>query len=304
MDPCTPRRKGRPVPRTLAPGQRCRIHVLDVDTGEDRILHESSTVLYEAPNWTLDGRTLILNGDGHLFELAVDGGRPQRLDLGAMAPLNNDHVLDPDGEHVYVSADDGQVHRAPLSGGTATRITEDDGYLHFLHGVSPDGTTLACTGVRRRPDGSWLAPGIVTIPAAGGEATALTDDEFPDDGPEYSPDGSWLYINSERGGTAAGHAQLFRMRPDGTGREQLTHDERVNWFPHPSPDGGRLAYVSFPPGTQGHPADREVLLRLCAADGSEARDLVRLRGGQGTMNVNSWAPDSRRLAYVDYPWTE
>ena len=91
------------------------------------------------------------------------------------------------------------------------------------------------------------------------------------------------------------------MRPDGSGVEQLTYDERVNWFPHLSPDGRRMAYVSFPPGTLGHPADRDVILRLCAPDGTGIRDLVRLHGGQGTMNVNSWAPDSRRLAYVDYP---
>lgn len=289
------------MPRTLAPGQLSRIHVLDVDTGEDRIVHESSDVLYEAPNWTLDGAALILNGDGHLFRLAAHGGEPERIDLGAMAPLNNDHVLDPDGVHVYVSADDGRIHRAALAGGLATRITGDDGRLHFLHGISPDGASLVYTGVQRRTDGSWLPPNIVRVPATGGEATALTDDEFPDDGAEYSPDGAWIYFNSERGGTAAGHSQLFRMRPDGTGREQLTHDERVNWFPHLCPDGMRLAYVSFPPGTQGHPADLDVVLRLCAPDGSGVRDLVRLRGGQGTMNVNSWAPDSRHLAYVDYP---
>jgi len=289
------------VPRTLAPGRRCRIHVLDVDTGEDRIVHESSTVLYEAPNWTLDGAALILNGDGHLFRLALDGGEPRRIGLGAIAPLNNDHVLDPDGVHVHVSAEDGRIHRAPLAGGAPTRITEDDGCLHFLHGISPDGATLVYTAVRRSADGSWLPPAIAAVPATGGEATLLTDDEFPDDGPEFTPDGTWIHFNSERGGTAPGHAQLFRMRPDGSGIEQLTHDERVNWFPHPSPDGTRLAYVSFPPGTQGHPADLDVLLRLCAPDGSDVRDLVSLHGGQGTMNVNSWAPDSRRLAYVDYP---
>lgn len=289
------------MPRTLAPGQRCRIHLLDVDTGEDRIVHESSAVLYEAPNWTLDGAALILNGDGHLFRLVLEGGDPQRIDLGDLAPLNNDHVLDPDGVHVFVSADDGHIHRAPLAGGTAVQITREDGRLHFLHGVSPDGATLLYTGVRRDPDGSWNPPDLFAIRATGGESVQLTDDEFPDDGPEHSPDGAWIHFNSERARTAPGHAQLFRMRPDGTGIEQLTSDERVNWFPHLSPNGERLAYISFPPGTQGHPADLDVLLRLCAPDGSGMRDLVRLYGGQGTINVNSWAPDSRRLAYVDYP---
>lgn len=91
------------------------------------------------------------------------------------------------------------------------------------------------------------------------------------------------------------------MRPDGTGIEQLTYDERVNWFPHVSPDSSRLAYVSFPPGTEGHPADKDVIVRLCAADGTGIRDLARVFGGQGTMNVHSWSPDGRSIAYVDYP---
>lgn len=292
------------MPRSLAPDQRSRIHVLDVDTGEDRIVHESARVLYEAPNWSLDGAALILNGDGHLFRLELEGGDPQRIDLGDLAPLNNDHVLDPDGVHVYVSAEDGHIHRAPLAGGTPVQITREDGRLHFLHGVSPDGVTLLYTGVQRNQDGSWVPPDLFALPAAGGESVQLTDDEFPDDGPEHSPDGTWIYFNSERARTVPGHAQLFRMRPAGTGIEQLTHDERVNWFPHLSPDGERVAYVSFPPGTQGHPADLDVVLRLCGPDGSGARDLVRLFGGQGTLNVNSWAPDSRRLAYVDYPIEE
>ena len=91
------------------------------------------------------------------------------------------------------------------------------------------------------------------------------------------------------------------MRPDGSGVEQLTSDERVNWFPHISPDGEKIAYVSFPPGTEGHPADRDVIVRLCDTDGKNIRDLRHLFGGQGTMNVPSWSPDSTRIAFVEYP---
>ena len=288
--------------RTLAPGQRSRILTLDVDSGERTLVHESAEILYEAPNWSLDGRSLYVNGDGHLFRLPAGApSGPVRIDLGDLPELNNDHVLDPDGEHIFVSCADGHIHRAPLAGGRARRITKEDGRLHFLHGVSPDGTMLAYIGLRVDAEGSWSVPDVFTIPSAGGEEVQLTDDEFPDDGAEYSPDGRWIYFNSERVRTAPGHAQLFRMRPDGTGIEQLTHDERVNWFPHVSPDGGRLAYVSFPPGTEGHPADRDVIVRLCEADGTGIRDLVRVHGGQGTMNVNSWSPDGRSLAYVDYP---
>ena len=288
--------------RTLAPGQRSRIWTLDVDNGERTLVHESAETLYEAPNWSLDGASLYINGDGHLFRLPVGpGSTPERIDLGDLPELNNDHVLDPDGEHVFVSCMDWHIYRAPLAGGTARRITNDDGRLHFLHGVSPDGTTLAYIGLTADAEGNWSPPNVFTIPAAGGGDVQLTDDEFPDDGSEYSPDGQWIYFNSERARTVPGHAQLFRMRPDGTGIEQLTSDERVNWFPHVSPDSSRLAYVSFPPGTEGHPADKDVIVRLCAADGTGVRDLAQVFGGQGTMNVHSWSPDGRSIAFVDYP---
>jgi Tol biopolymer transport system component len=126
---------------------------------------------------------------------------------------------------------------------------------------------------------------------------------YPNDGPEYSPDGRWLYFNAERAAKVQGHAQCFRMKPDGTGIEQLTFDERVNWFPHLSPDGQSVVYISFPPGTLGHPPDKDVILRFMRPDGSGQREIVSLFGGQGTINVNSWAPDSKRFAYVAYPVT-
>jgi TolB protein len=288
--------------RDLATGQTSRIHIVDTITGEDRVVYESDTVLYEAPNWTIDGSALIINGSGRLFRLELTPEPiPVRIDLGDLPELNNDHVLDPDGEHVFISANDWHIYRAPLAGGAPVRITNDDGRMHFLHGVSPDGGTLAYIGIERDAGGVWGAGNIWTIPAAGGADVALTDDHFPDDGSEFSADGAWIYFNSERADTGAGHAQLYRMRPDGSRAEQLTFDERVNWFPHIAPDGSRIAFISFPPGTLGHPADRDCILRLSGPAGEDVTDLVQLHGGQGTINVNSWSPDSRSFAYVDYP---
>jgi Tol biopolymer transport system component len=136
---------------------------------------------------------------------------------------------------------------------------------------------------------------------AGGADTRLTNTPAPDDGPEYSSDGKWIYFNSELNARERGHAQCFRMAPDGSGIEQLTHDERVNWFPHITPDRNWIVYISFPPGTEKHPANKDVILRRMKPDGSETADLLGFNGGQGTINVNSWSPDSKHFAFVMYP---
>jgi Tol biopolymer transport system component len=152
-----------------------------------------------------------------------------------------------------------------------------------------------------RIDGAGTAmTNVYTIPSAGGADVQLTNDAHPDDGAEFSPDGQWIYFNSERGSATKGHAQLFRIPVAGGEPEQLTHDERVNWFPHPSPNGRSIAYVSFPPGTEGHPADLDVIVRRRDETGA-IHDIAEVFGGQGTMNVPSWDPAGERIAIVAYP---
>ncbi|MFC6156087.1 TolB family protein [Kribbella jiaozuonensis] len=280
------------MPRTLRPGQRSELYVVDVTSGEHRLVFSSSDILFEAPNWTPDD-VLIVNGNGRLFR--VNDGL-EEIELGGVPDINNDHVVSPDGQTVYVSADDGHLYAVPIEGGPGRRVTNDrgPGFHHYLHGVSPDGKTLAYIGLENR-DGQRIT-NVWTIPSAGGADVQVTDDEFADDGSEYSPGGKWIYFNSER----AGQAQLFRIAVGSGEVEQLTDDERVNWFPHPAPDGSAIAYVSFPPGTEGHPADiGDVRLRLLTNDG--VRELTTLFGGQGTMNVPSWSPNSTQFAYVTYP---
>ncbi|MEU4242510.1 hypothetical protein [Actinoplanes sp. NPDC026619] len=286
--------------RRLTAGQICRIHTYDVATGVTALVHTSSTVLFEAPNWTADGH-LIVNGDGLLWRLPADGSEPPRqIRLDGVPDLNNDHVLAPDGETIYVSANDGHIYQAPLAGGGVRRVTSDDTRLHFLHGVSPDGATLAYVGIEQQ---EWTTASLWTIGVDGAGTARLTAAGGTDDGPEYAPAGDWIYFNTERFGTAAGHAQIARIRPDGTGVRQLTFDDRVNWFPHLAPDGSQAVYLSYPPGTIGHPADRPVELRLVAPDAWERpRTVAEPAGGQGTINVNSWSPDATRFAYVDYPF--
>jgi Tol biopolymer transport system component len=267
-----------------------------VATGAVEVVHATTAVLFEAPNWTAGGE-LVLNGAGALWTLPADGSEPpQQIPLDGVPDLNNDHVLAPGGSEIYLSANDGHIYRASLRGGAVQRVTSSADRMHFLHGVSPDGLSLAYVGIEQQ---QWHLGTLWTIGADGRGNTRLTSGEGADDGPEYSPDGDWIYFNTER---FSGHAQIARIRPDGSGMEQLTDDSRVNWFPHLSPDGGRAVYLSFPPGTTGHPADLPVQLKL--VDGSEwrsARTIADLPGGQGTINVNSWSPDGSRFAFVDYP---
>ncbi|MFF1878417.1 TolB family protein [Leifsonia sp. NPDC058230] len=289
------------MPRQLREGQRAELYVIDVRSGEATLRFTSNQLLFEAPNWSPDGRSLVINGDGGLFRIGVDSGGLEEIDLDGIAPINNDHVLSPDGGTAYVSSDDGHIYAVPMEGGATRRVTNDngEGFRHYLHGVSPDGLTLAYIGLEIDEAGV-ATTNVYTIPTAGGADSHVTDDAFHDDGSEFSPDGEWIYFNSERGSTAAGHAQLFRIPVAGGEPEQLTHDERVNWFPHVSPDGRSIAYVSFPPGTEGHPADLDVIVRLKDETGA-IRDLAAVFGGQGTMNVPSWDPAGERIAIVAYP---
>ena len=284
--------------RALAPGQICRVHVWDVASGSSTTVHVDDGVLLEAPNWTANG-DLILNGNGLLWRMPADGSAaPAVIPLEGAPELNNDHVLAPDGQTIYLTGKDGHLYVAPLTGGTANRVTGDTQWRHYLHGVSPDGARLAYVAID--PAAGWGNGTIHTVAVDGTDDRVVTLGVGADDGPEFTPDGEWIYLNTER--FSPGRAQIARIRPDGSDLEQLTFDERVNWFPHVSPDGTRAVYISFPPGTQGHPADLPVQLKLVEGEAwSAASVIVELFGGQGTINVNSWSPDGTAFAYVDYP---
>jgi TolB protein len=254
----------------------------------------------------LQGDALILNGAGTLWRIPVEKPELLPITIDGVPPLNNDHVLDPDGVHIFLSAyDDWQLYRAPLAGGKAVKITGKEnpgGLLHFLHGVSPDGQQLAFVGIRvdeKADVFTLLSAHIYTLGADGMGYRQITKGDAPADGPEYSPDGEWLYFNTE---VFTGHAQIARMRTDGSDVTRLSFAPTVDWFPHISPDGQKAVYLAFPPGTAGHPADKQVELMLVRDNRwDKPVRAASLFGGQGTINVNSWSPDSHRFAYVAYP---
>ncbi|WP_421928116.1 TolB family protein [Neoaquamicrobium sediminum] len=261
-------------------------------TGGERVVY-ATEMLIEAPNWSPDGTFLVFNGDGLIWQLDLaDTAKPQRIDTGFATACNNDHGISPDGATLVISdkTETGQscIYTLPIDGGAPRRIT--DNVPSWWHGWSPDGRTIAYAAARN--DGM----DIYTVRSSGGEETRLTDGGGHYDGPDYTPDGKWIWFNSDRGGTM----QLWRVRTDGSGIEQMTDDERVNWFPHPSPDGTAVLYLAYEAGTEGHPRDRDVELRLMNPERGGIRTAVSLFGGQGSINVPCWAPDSTAFAYVRY----
>jgi TolB protein len=246
----------------------------------------------EAPNWSRDGKFFLFNGNGRIYKLPVTGGTPELLNTGSQIHCNNDHGISSDGTQLAISdqTQDGKsrVYVLPVSGGTPRLITPLA--PSYWHGWSPDGKTLAYCAVR---NGQF---GISTMPVDGGEETRLTTAAGLDDGPEYSPDGKYIYFNSDR----TGRMQIWRMKPDGSGQEQITSDDYCNWFAHPSPNGRWIVFLSYAKDVKGHPANKDVMLRLMSLPDGKIQVLAKLFGGQGTINVPSWSPDSRNVAFVSY----
>ena len=257
-----------------------------------RVVYTAPTHI-EAPNWRTDGKTLIVNRGGRLLQIPVAGGELETIDTGFAVGCNNDHGVSPDGIQLVISdrTETGKslIYTLPVGGGTPQKITETG--PSYWHGWSPDGETHTFCGQR---DGKY---GIFTIPADGtGAETRLTITDGLDDGPEYSHDGRYIYFNSDR----TGQMQIWRINADGSDSTQITDDEYGNWFAHPSPDGRFLVILSYEKEVAGHPADKDVTLRRMTLATGEISVLARLFGGQGTINVPCWSPDSKQIAFVTY----
>ena len=254
-----------------------------------------TTNLIEAPNWAPDGTNLYFNSRGRIYRVPVTGAEPERIDTGFAVRCNNDHGISPDGNHLVISDQSqadrrSRIYTLPIAGGAPKLVTKMG--PSYWHGWSPDGATLAYCAER---DGEF---DIYTIPVEGGRETRLTTAQGLDDGPDYSPDGQWIYFNSDR----TGQMHIWRMRTDGTRQEQVTNDAHNDWFPHPSPDGKWIVFLSYEAEVKGHPENKDVTLRLMPAGGGRIEVGAKLFGGQGTLNVPSWSPDSRKLAFVSYHW--
>ena len=293
----------RPAPQRL----RSRMFIYDLHDGSSRLVYTADAI-WEAPNWSPDGRYLISNSGGGIYKFVLkqDGtAEPERLAIPADYRCNNDKAISPDGKKLAFSATlppgrGSQVFLADADGNNVKMMVSDS--PSYFHGWSPDGKMLAFVAQRNK-SGQY---DVYRVPATGGAEEQLNSDVHHDDGPDYSPDGKWIYINSDRTGKEA----VWRFPADGAGAndtkaEMVVNDGMEDWFPHISPDGKKLVYIGYPANTPTHdPRTVPIELKLVAIDGGKVgasqKTLVQGVGGQGTMNVNSWAPDSIRFAYVTY----
>ena len=284
-------------------GERTRtasyLNVMDIESGEIKTVARFDKVI-EAPNWMRTTGELVYNSDGLIY--AWKDGVERRIDTGVCNCCNNDHVLSPNEDAIAVSHmtfDNGftsRVYIVPFDGGEPRLVTPNS--PSFLHGWSPDGVELAYCAFREH-DGRREVD-VYTIPAAGGEERRLTFGGF-NDGPEYSPDGGYIWFNSTRSGLM----QVWRMNRDGSDPVQMTRNEDNCWFGHISPDGKKVVYIVYHRDhlmPNEHLPNMQCELWLMDADGSNAHRFCSIFGGQGTINVNSWSPDSRQFAFVSYEW--
>ncbi|MFZ2285707.1 MAG: hypothetical protein WAV93_01865 [Bacteroidales bacterium] len=269
------------------------LEIMDVETGHRKVVYQASNSI-QAPNWTPDGKYLIYNSEGLLYRFDLATGKPELINSAFATSNNNDHVLSFDGKMLGIShhlaEEDNKsiIFIMPAGGGTPLRITAMG--PSYLHGWSPDGKYLTYTAER---NGNY---DIFRISVKKKREIRLTHAPGLDDGSAYSPDGRYIYFNSARTGTM----HLWRMKPDGSGQVQLTFDSYNNWFPHVSPDGKQMVFLSFMPEVRAddHPFYRHVYLRMIPAEGGTPKVIAYLYGGQGSINVPSWSPDAKQVAFV------
>ncbi|MGK2862365.1 MAG: TolB family protein [Chitinophagaceae bacterium] len=288
------------IQRSIKPLQGvvgCRLETMNVFDGKRKVIRESAG-RFEAPNWMPDGKKLLYNEGGSLFTIPIDGGTAEKLNTGEVNKNNNDHGISFDGKMLAISSSkpgttggSSAVYVLPLQGGEPKLVTEAT--PSYWHGWAPGAKEVVVVGQR---NGSKIY-NLYKVNVNTGKEVALTNNTKGHvDGCEYSPDGKYVYYNANPTGTM----QVWRMKPDGSGKEQLTFDEYHSWFPHISPDGKWIAFISFPTDIEpsSHPSYKKVMLRLMPATGGAPKVIAYLYGGQGTINVNSWSPDSKSIAFV------
>lgn len=190
-------------------------------------------------------------------------------------------AAEPGSPTLFVSNRDGnaQIYRMDADGANQRALTRGAQESTEPAG-SPDGTRIAFTSYR---DGNAE---IYVMDVDGGNLRRLTSDPQSDNAPAWTPDGRIVFRSMR-----SRWANFYVMDADGANLRQLTHTETDKGVPALSPDGRWIAHVAH-----GEKGSSEI--HVMPAGGGESRNLTAaLSANQKTFPT--WAPDSRRLAYVE-----
>src|SRR5260370_4238788 len=100
---------------------RSFVTLYTIADGTKKVIY-SAEGFYQAPNWSPDGKYLLLNTPGKLWRLSLDG-KIEAVDTGQVKGINNDHGISKDGKWFSISA--GDIYVLPSSGVAPRQITHD-----------------------------------------------------------------------------------------------------------------------------------------------------------------------------------
>ena len=267
------------------------LETVSIESKDRKAIYTAENFI-EGAFWSGDGEQIFFSDKGQLYKLPKGGGKPELFNSGSLKNIGSCNGFSPDRKQLALSNYAGEhqslIYLVPAEGGEPKLLTPD--VSSWWHGWSPDGAVILYSGMRKNN------LDIYSIPVKSGKETRLTVQPGIADGPEFTPDGKYIYFNSDRSGLS----QIWRMKPDGSSQEQITFDEYNNWFPHVSPDGKWIVFLSYNRDVKGHPANQDVMLRILPAAGGDIEVVSKLLGGQGTFDVNPWAPDSKNLTFISY----
>jgi Tol biopolymer transport system component len=216
---------------SVRPYSQSGVYVADADGTNEALLHTG-----EAPAWSPDSSTLILQDADGLYTINPDGSSATKLPAPTGA---HDPAWRPDGLAVSFVARAGgcsDVYTMALDGTNLTRATDESCYpAPDDFAWAPDGTSLVFSGPACDFDDGCETDQIFSTTVPGGAATALTgpSPDYSDTAPSVSPDG--MTIAFERWDwRGIAKPDVWIMDIDGTDETKLTSsgaDRRPSWVP-------------------------------------------------------------------------